>query len=317
MTQILSETYLDYSDILIKPKMGNNLSSRKDVNLTREYVFKRGQIRKGLGIFNANMATVGNFETAKKLLKAGMFATLHKFYTAEEMIDFMRQCQNEKIDYSNLFISIGIKNGIRELDKLKEIEDSTMWFKLNICIDAPNFYINKAFEVLKHCRELFPESVIMCGNIASSDICHKLLDYADILKVGIGPGSVCRTRSVTGCGVPMVSCILDCADVVHSVGGMICADGGIVEVGDICKAFALNADFVMSGGMFAGTDEAEGEVIEKCYKTNEYAIDMIDGSKPIPDQPLYDIKKYKLYYGMSSTLANNKFAGGKIGRAHV
>ena len=310
MTQILSETYLDYSDILIKPKMGNNLSSRKDVNLTREYVFKRGQIRKGLGIFNANMATVGNFETAKKLLKAGMFATLHKFYTAEEMIDFMRRCQNEKIDYSNLFISIGIKNGIRELDKLKEIEDGAMWFKPNICIDAPNFYINKAFEVLKHCRELFPESVIMCGNIASSDICHKLLDYADILKVGIGPGSVCRTRSVTGCGVPMVSCILDCADVVHSVGGMICADGGIVEVGDICKAFALNADFVMSGGMFAGTDEAEGEVIEKCYKTNEYAIDMIDGSKPIPDQPLYDIKKYKLYYGMSSTLANNKFAGG-------
>lgn len=310
MTQILSETYLDYSDILIKPKMGNNLSSRKDVNLTREYVFKRGQIRKGLGIFNANMATVGNFETAKKLLKAGMFATLHKFYTTEEIIDFMRQCQNEKIDYSNLFISIGIKNGIRELDKLKEIEDGAMWFKPNICIDAPNFYIDKAFEVLKHCRELFPESVIMCGNIASSDICHKLLDYADILKVGIGPGSVCRTRSVTGCGVPMVSCILDCADVVHSVGGMICADGGIVEVGDICKAFALNADFVMSGGMFAGTDEAEGEVIEKCYKTNEYAIDMIDGSKPIPDQPLYDIKKYKLYYGMSSTLANNKFAGG-------
>lgn len=319
MTQILSETYLDYSDILIKPKMGNNLSSRKDVNLTREYVFKRGQIRKGLGIFNANMATVGNFETAKKLLKAGMFATLHKFYTAEEMIDFMRQCQNEKIDYSNLFISIGIKNGIGELDKLKEIKDSTMWFKPNICIDAPNFYINKAFEVLKHCRELFPESVIMCGNIASSDICHKLLDYADILKVGIGPGSVCRTRSVTGCGVPMVSCILDCADVVHSVGGMICADGGIVEVGDICKAFALNADFVMSGGMFAGTDEAEGEIITRCIRLNEYSFDTSYYLDPdtkiktfvdIPDKPMFEYKKYKLYYGMSSTLANNKFAGG-------
>lgn len=319
MTQILSETYLDYSDILIKPKMGNNLSSRKDVNLTREYVFKRGQIRKGLGIFNANMATVGNFETAKKLLKAGMFATLHKFYTAEEMIDFMRQCQNEKIDYSNLFISIGIKNGIRELDKLKEIEDGAMWFKPNICIDAPNFYINKAFEVLKHCRELFPESVIMCGNIASSDICHKLLDYADILKVGIGPGSVCRTRSVTGCGVPMVSCILDCADVVHSVGGMICADGGIVEVGDICKAFALNTDFVMSGGMFAGTDEAEGEIITRCIRLNEYSFDTSYYLDPdtkiktfvdIPDKPMFEYKKYKLYYGMSSTLANNKFAGG-------
>ena len=319
MTQILSETYLDYSDILIKPKMGNNLSSRKDVNLTREYVFKRGQIRKGLGIFNANMATVGNFETAKHLLKAGMFATLHKFYTAEEMIDFMRQCQNEKTDYSNLFISIGIKNGIRELDKLKEIEDGAMWFKPNICIDAPNFYINKAFEVLKHCRELFPESVIMCGNIASSDICHKLLDYADILKVGIGPGSVCRTRSVTGCGVPMVSCILDCVDVVHSVGGMICADGGIVEVGDICKAFALNADFVMSGGMFAGTDEAEGEIITRCIRLKEYSFDTSYYLDPdtkiktfvdIPDKPMFEYKKYKLYYGMSSTLANNKFAGG-------
>lgn len=310
MTQILPETYLDYSDILIKPKMGKNLNSRKDVNLIREYKFKHGQIRTGLGIFNANMATVGNFETAKHLLKAGMFATLHKFYTAEEIINFMDECQKEKINYDNLFISVGIKNGKFEVEKLKKIEDGARWFKINICIDAPNFYIDKAFETLTACRQLYPESVIMCGNIASSDICHKLLEYADILKIGIGSGAVCTTRKMTGCGVPMVSLILDCADIAHSVGGMICADGGIVEVGDICKAFALNADFVMSGGMFAGTDETEGEVIEKCYKTNEYAIDMINESKPVPDQPLYDIKKYKLYYGMSSTLANNKFAGG-------
>ena len=316
MTQILSETYLDYSDILIKPKMGNNLSSRKNVNLIREYKFKHGQTLKGLGIFNANMATVGNFETAKKLLKAGMFATLHKFYTAEEIINFMRECQEEKINYDNLFISIGIKNGKFEVEKLKEIENGAMWFKVNICIDAPNFYIDKAFETLVACRQTYPESVIMCGNIASSDICHKLLEYADILKIGIGSGAVCTTRKMTGCGVPMVSLILDCADVAHAVGGMICADGGIVEVGDICKAFALNADFVMSGGMFAGTDEAEGEIIEKCYKTNEYTIDCncddIAGQiiETTPDKPLYEYRKYKLYYGMSSTLANNKFAGG-------
>lgn len=316
MTQVLNETYLDYSDILIKPKMGKNLNSRKDVNLIREYKFKHGQIRQGLGVFNANMATVGNFETAKHLLKDGMFATIHKFYTAEEIINFMRKCQEENIDYSNLFISIGIKNGIRELDKLKEIEDGAMWFKPNICIDAPNFYIDKAFEVLEHCRELFPESVIMCGNIASSDICHKLLDYADILKIGIGSGAVCLTRKMTGCGTPMVSLILDCADIVHSVGGMICADGGITEVGDICKAFALNADFVMVGGMFAGTDEAEGEVIEKCYQKNEwyFVVDeerSVDGMvENTPIAPKYEYKKFKLYYGMSSTLANNKFAGG-------
>jgi GMP reductase len=316
MTQILTDTYLDYSDILIKPKMGKNLNSRKEVNLVREYKFKRGQVRRGLGVFNANMSTCGNFETAKHLLKDGMFATIHKFYTPEEIINFMRKCQEEKVDYSNLFISIGIKNGIRELDKLKEVEDGAMWLKPNICIDAPNFYIDKAFEVLEHCRELFPDSVIMCGNIASSDICHKLLDYADILKIGIGSGSVCTTRKMTGCGVPMVSLILECADVVHSVGGMICADGGIVEVGDICKAFCLNSDFIMSGGMFAGTDEAEGEIIEKCFETGEYV--MYDRPKykedmdieKIPITPKYEYKKYKLYYGMSSTLANNKFAGG-------
>ena len=309
MTQILSETYLDYSDILIKPKMGNNLSSRKDVNLIREYKFKFGQVRYGLGIFNANMATVGNFETAKHLLKAGMFATIHKFYTAKEIINFMRQCQEEKLDYSNLFISIGIKNDIRELDKLKEIENSAMWLKPNICIDAPNFYIDKAVRVLEHCRELFPESIIMCGNIASGDICHKLLEYADILKIGIGSGAVCTTRKMTGCGVPMVSLILECADIAHSVNGMICADGGIVEVGDICKAFALNADFIMSGGMFAGTDEAEGEIITECIRSNRYSHEEIS-NKQIPLDPIYDYKKYKLYYGMSSKLANDKFAGG-------
>ena len=298
MTQILSETYLDYSDILIKPKLGNNLNSRKDVNLTREYHFKHGQTRTGLGVFNANMATVGNFAVAKKLLSKGMFATLHKHYTVDEINNFVENCLDEHISVDNLFVSIGVKNPENEIEKLKHLFQLSLkskwkchYFPTNICIDAPNFYIDKAYETLKSCRKQFPQSVIMCGNIASSDICHKLLEYADIIKIGIGPGSVCRTRSQTGCGVPMVSCILDCADVAHSVKGMICADGGIVEVGDICKAFALNSDFVMIGGMFAGTNEAEGEVIEKTDDSNK-------------------INKFKLYYGMSSTLANNKFAGG-------
>lgn len=309
MTRILTEEHLDYSDILIKPKMGNNVNSRKDVNLTREYTFKRGQIRKGLGIFNANMATVGNFATVKKLLKAGMFATLHKFYTAEEIVNFMKECQSEKIDYNNLFVTIGIRHWPEEFDKLKEIEDSGVWLKENICIDAPNFYIPEAYRILRKVREEYQEAVIMCGNIASSDICHKLLEYADILKIGIGSGAVCTTRKMTGCGVPMVSLILECADIAHSVNGMICADGGIVEVGDIAKAFCLNADFVMAGGMFAGTDEAEGEIITECIRSNRYSYEEIN-NKQIPLNPIYDYKKYKLYYGMSSKLANNKFAGG-------
>ena len=301
MTQILPEIYLDYSDILIRPKMGINLNSRKDVNLERVFKFKHGQIRTGLGVFNANMATVGNFAVAKKLLARGMFATLHKHYTVDEIGEFIKNTVGESISVDNLFITIGLKNSDIEIQKLKELESKYGWnTSRNICIDAPNFYIQKALDVLQRVRTEFPDAVIMAGNIASSDICLKLLDYADIIKCGIGSGSACLTRRQTGCGVPMVSLILECADITHSVGGHICADGGIVDVGDICKAFCLNSDFVMAGGIFAGTDQAEGERQQKYYETDE----IVDGKHVV------QTKCFKVYYGMSSVLANNKFAGG-------
>lgn len=301
MTQILHEINLDYSDILIRPKMGINLNSRKDVNLQRIFKFKHGQTRTGLGVFNANMATVGNFSVAAKLLARGMFATLHKHYSVDEIGGFIKESKKENIPLDNLFITIGLKNTDAEIEKLKELESKYDWNSpRNICIDAPNFYIQKALDVLARVRHEFPDSVIMAGNIASGDICLKLLDYADIIKCGIGSGSACLTRKQTGCGTPMVSLILECADIAHSVGGHICADGGIVDVGDIAKAFCLNSDFIMVGGMFAGTDEAEGEVIEKHFETNE----IIDGKHVI------QTKFFKQYYGMSSEYANNKFAGG-------
>ena len=301
MTQILHEINLDYSDILIRPKMGINLNSRKDVNLSRVFKFKHGQTRTGLGVFNANMATVGNFAVAKKLLGRGMFATLHKHYSGDEMGGFLNQCRRENIPTDNLFITIGLKNIDDEIQKLKELESKYQWKSpRNICIDAPNFYIQKALDVLARVRREFPDAVIMAGNIASGDICLKLLDFADIIKCGIGSGSACLTRKQTGCGTPMVSLILECADIAHSVNGHICADGGIVDVGDIAKAFCLNSDFVMAGGMFAGTDEAEGDIIEKYFETPE----LVDGAHVV------QTKLFKQYYGMSSEYANNKFAGG-------
>ena len=301
MTQVLPETYLDYSDILIRPKIGINLNSRKDVNLQRVFKFKHGQTRTGLGVFNANMATVGNFAVAAKLLERGMFATIHKHYGIDEIGGFLKSCGAEKIALDNLFITIGLKNSDTEIQKLKDLKSRYGWTAArNICIDAPNFYIPNALDVLKRVRHEFPDAVIMAGNIASGDICLKLLDYADIIKCGIGSGSACLTRRQTGCGTPMVSLILECADIAHSVNGHICADGGIVDVGDICKALCLNADFVMAGGMFAGTDEAEGEQQEKHFETNE----IVDGVRVI------QTKYFKAYYGMSSEYANNKFAGG-------
>ena len=301
MTQILSEVYLDYSDILIRPKMGINLNSRRAVDLQRIFKFKHGQTRTGLGVFNANMATVGNFDIAKKLLARGMFATIHKHYSVDEIGTFLKSCYSEKISLDNLFITIGLKNADTEIQKLKDLESRYGWNSpRNICIDAPNFYIPNALDVLKRVRHEFPDAIIMAGNIASGDICLKLLDYADIIKCGIGSGSACLTRRQTGCGTPMVSLILECADIAHSVGGHICADGGIVDVGDICKAFCLNSDFVMAGGIFAGTDEAAGDIIEKHFETNE----IVNGTHVV------QTKYFKAYYGMSSEYANNKFAGG-------
>ena len=301
MTQILPEVYLDYSDILIRPKMGINLNSRKDVNLQRLFKFKHGQTRTGLGVFNANMATVGNFAVAAKLLARGMFATLHKHYTADEIGAFLNRCRAENIPLDNLFITIGLKNTDGEIQKLKDLESKYGWTSLrNICIDAPNFYIQKALDVLSRVRNEFSDAVIMAGNLASSDICLKLLDFADIIKCGIGSGSACLTRKQTGCGTPMVSLILECADIAHSVNGHICADGGIVDIGDICKALCLNSDFVMAGGIFEGSDEAEGEVIARHYETPE----VVDGAHVV------QTKYFKEYYGMSSEYANNKFAGG-------
>ena len=166
--------------------------------------------------------------------------------------------------------------------------------------------------------EIYEKSDILKNTEKTYDI-EVENDHSYNIEGIIVHNSACITRKMTGCGTPMVSLILECADVVHSVGGMICADGGIVEVGDICKAFALNADFIMSGGMFAGTDEAEGEIITRCIRLNEYSFDTSYYLDPdtkiktfvdIPDKPMFEYKKYKLYYGMSSTLANNKFAGG-------
>ena len=301
MTQILPETYLDYSDILIRPKMGINMNSRRDVDLLRTFKFKHGQTRTGLGVFNANMATVGNFAIAKKLLSRDMFATLHKHYSTDEIGAFITSCRDEHISLNNLFITIGLRDADAEIQKLKDLESKYAWSgPRNICIDAPNFYIPNALAVLMRVRSEFPDAVIMAGNIASPDICLKLLDYADIIKCGIGSGSACLTRRQTGCGTPMVSLILECADIAHSVNGHICADGGIVDVGDICKAFCLNSDFIMAGGMFAGTDEASGDIIERHFETNE----IVDGAHVI------QTKYFKAYYGMSSEYANNKFAGG-------
>ena len=177
-----------------------------------------------------------------------------------------------------------------------------------ILIDIANGHMKSMQDSIRHLKEVYGSKIeIMCGNIASSDICHKLLEYADILKIGIGSGAVCTTRKMTGCGVPMVSLILECSDIVHAVGGMICADGGLTEPGDICKALVAGADICMSGSLFAGCDEAAGNIITKHYRTNEclpefYGCDVVYNN-------IVEQKKFKEYYGMSSFRAQHENYG--------
>lgn len=320
--QIINEVQLDFSDVLMKPKRSTILS-RKDANVEREYKYKWcKRVNYGTGIFNANMGTVGNFGVANKMLESNLFATLHKHYTVEQLIDFFEK--NSKIvsinkegsthsyDISKCFISIGLKDdGLNKLLKLeKYLEYKNQYTpSLSVCIDVPNGYIPSVKDLVKKVREYLPNSCIMVGNVVTGDITEDLiLSGADILKIGIGPGSQCRTRSQTGVGRPQLSAIIECADAAHGVGGMICADGGITCAGDLCKAFGAGADFVMIGGLYAGTTEAEGEIIEKVYQTNEVIYDESTNHERLGK--LEKKKQFKLFYGMSSEYAQCKFGNG-------
>jgi GMP reductase len=203
-----------------------------------------------------------------------MLVALHKHYEEDQYLS---------INDDFAFVTIGIKD--RDEERIKSlIAKKTP--KL-ICIDVANGYTERFVSFVAKVRELAPESVIMAGNVVSGEMTEELiLSGADIVKVGIGPGSVCTTRAKTGVGYPQLSAIIECADAAHGLKGYVCADGGCTNPGDIAKAFGGGADFVMLGGMLAAHKESELEVIEK------------------------DGKSYVEYYGSSSRRAMDKHSGG-------
>lgn len=320
MTQIIEEVQLDYCDVMIKPKR-STLNSRSEPNVYRDYKFRWiNRIINGNGLMVANMATTGTFEMAKVMQKNKMFCCLQKHYTYEELKTFLEDNFNNPESHNNdyIFVSTGIKAG--DYEKICKVID--LGLCKNLCIDIANGYIPNLLSFVKKIRENYPSLVIMVGNVVTSDMVQDLiLTGADIVKCGIGPGANCTTRKETGCGRPQFSTVLECAEAAHAVDGMICADGGVTCNGDIIKAFGAGADFVMVGSLVAGTDEADGEVIEKMYRTNEYEFyeeDCCTLTKPStrewteyhPDKPIYSIKKFKLAYGMSSKYAQDKHWNG-------
>ena len=271
---------LDYSDVLFRPKR-STLQSRKDVNLKRTYRFKYSKNEwSGIPIIAANMDGVGELEIAEKLAEFEMITCLTKQHDEKKL----KKCKIIKKIYPHLALSIGIKK--EDFENLNNVLKEFNFIKF-ICIDVANGYSEHFSKFVKSVRDKYPTKTIIAGNVVTADMTQELiLSGADIVKVGIGPGSVCTTRTQTGVGYPQLSAVIECADAAHGLGAHIIADGGCTCPGDVAKGFGGGADFVMLGGMFAGHDEGKGKII----KTNG--------------------KKFIEFYGSSSDVANKKHYGG-------
>ena len=314
---IENEVKLDYSDVLIRPKR-STLSSRAEVNLEREFTFRNyvpdfpdncsdDPHYRGIPVMAANMDGVGTFAMADALGSQGIFTCLVKTYTAEELIEFYYGDGLNRTDY----VAMSIGTSSTDFEKLCTVYDKVADNLKYVCIDIANGYSEHFVEHVREVRKRFPHLIIIAGNVVTADQTQELiLNGADIVKVGIGPGSVCTTRIQTGVGYPQLSAVIECADAAHGLGGHIIADGGCSSPGDVAKAFAGGADFVMLGGMLAGHDEGGGEVITKHYKTNEVILHHSDHSVNHELEHVTESKKFVQFYGMSSKAANDKHFGG-------
>jgi len=310
--RIENEVLLDYSDVLIRPKR-STLGSRSEVDLNRKFKFRNYDPHfehesweedhyDGIPIMAANMDGVGTFEQADALAKLGMFTCLVKTYSETELVNFF-----DPEDQDHMFIrsdNVAMSIGITEKDEMKfrNVYEQVGYNLKYVCIDVANGYSERFVDYVKHFRRNYPHIVIIAGNVVTGEMTEELiLAGADIVKVGIGPGSVCTTRIQTGVGYPQLSAVIECADAAHGLGGHIIADGGCTCPGDVAKAFAAGADFVMLGGMLAGHDEGGGEVLTKFYETAE-----VDNE----GYRVREAKQFVQFYGMSSDAANTKHFGG-------
>ena len=314
MQKIINETKLDFDDVLIRPKR-STLNSRSEVHIHRDFTFKYSKRKiSAIPIMVANMDTVGTFAMAKILGEQGAITCLHKHYSAQEYIDFYKQelyTKELNLCYRDLvFYSVGTSE--KDFEKAINVFSSIQHHKPypNICLDVANGYTEHFVKKAAALRKLFPESIIMAGNVVTPEMTEELIIHGgvDIVKVGIGSGSVCTTRLKTGVGYPQLSAVMECADAAHGLGGHICSDGGCKVVGDICKAFGGNSDFVMLGSMFAGTEECEGE-----WQYEYLGGQDMDYPFWQPFDPGNNAPKRKVslkYYGMSSKNAMDKHHNG-------
>ncbi len=286
--KVISGKKYGFKDLLIVPQR-SSLKSRSEVDLVREFKFAHSSHKwTGVPIVAANMDTVGTFEIAKELMKHKLLTALHKHYTVDDFDNLIKSLSKE--DKELFFEYTMISTGTSESDYEKTVKILNKYPFKFVCIDVANGYSEYFSNFVRKFRDKNPDPIIFAGNVVTEEMTHQLIvDGADIVKVGIGPGSVCTTRKQTGVGYPQMSAILECSSKAHRTGGGVCGDGGCTIPGDVAKAFGGNADFVMLGGMFAGHEQSGGNKVN------------IDG------------KEYVEFYGMSSKEAMTKHSGGVAG----
>lgn len=270
-----------FKDVLIRPKR-SILKSRSQVNLEHNFKFKHSKVCwSGISIIASNMDTVGSFRMAKSLSSFNIITAIHKHYSLDDWKLFISDVSNNVLN--NIMISCGTSKD--DFIKIKKILILAPQINF-ICIDVANGYSEHFVNFLKMVRDFYPEKIICAGNVVTGEMVEELIiSGADIVKVGIGSGSVCTTRIKTGIGYPQLSAVIECADAAHGLGGQIVSDGGCTVPGDIAKAYGGGADFVMLGGMLAGHTECEGKIINK------------------------NNKKFMVFYGMSSEAAMKRYTG--------
>ena len=295
--RIEQDMKLDYKDVLIRPKR-STLKSRSQVRLDRKFKFRNSKADyEGVPIMASNMDGVGTFEMADTLATGGIFTCLVKTYSVSELVNYFDQDDRSHDPARTEYVAMSI--GITDADhaKFRDVYEQVNDRLKYVCIDVANGYSERFSNFVRKFRKQYPNVVIIAGNVVTGEMTEELiLNGADIIKVGIGPGSVCTTRIQTGVGYPQLSAVIECADAAHGLGGHIIADGGCATPGDVVKAFAGGADFVMLGGMLAGHDEGGGKIITKEYITKEVGVT--------------EEKSFIQFYGMSSDAANVKHFGG-------
>jgi len=283
----------DFKDVLILPKR-SSVSSRNHVSLHKKIIFQTSKPVQwnGIPIISSNMDTVTDLNTFKVFNRYDYLTCFpkhfnylfnQKYLTKNDFPQefrhtdrYMLSCGINRDDYSEMIKTIN--NFLANDIKIKFI-----------CIDVANGYLTQMHDICNLFRELYPEIVIIAGNVVTPECIYDLIKLhgVNIVKIGIGSGSVCETRLKTGVGFPQFAAVVDCSEAAHQAGGYIISDGGVRDPGDIAKAFAGGADFVMGGGIFAGHIESPGTITVDRYGN-----------------------KFKELYGMSSKEANEKYNGG-------